>query len=130
MGKADETALRLLHAHGRPHAGGVIPGALGDVAGAVETVLSDVLDMNGDVEIGPDTGEVGAQATTPRASPCSCSAAGRCLGARAAAGTAARVGFDRTGPRSVGSHRLPPSLLGVLDDLPRPIRPTIATQTE
>ena len=36
----------------------LIPGALGDVAGAVETVLSDVLDMNGDVEIGPDTGAV------------------------------------------------------------------------
>ena len=75
--------------------------------------------MNGDVEIGPDTGAVSTGDDAARFAE-QLLGTGVVPGAGAAAGAAARVGFDRT--RAALGRLAPPapSLLGLLDDVPLP----------
>jgi hypothetical protein len=97
----------------------LVQGPFGDLAGAAESVLSDVLDMNGDVEIGPDTGQV---RTADDAVDLAVQTLGAAAvpGARVGAGAAARVGFDRTGATLGRPVPPPPGLLDRIDDLPVP----------
>jgi hypothetical protein len=91
----------------------------GDLPGAAEAVLSDALDMNGDVEIGPDTGRV---RTADDAAGLAVQALGAAAvpGARVGTAAAARMGFDRAGA-TLGRPVPPPAgLLDRLDDLPVP----------
>jgi hypothetical protein len=94
-------------------------GTTGDLAGAVEDLLADALDANGDVETGPDTGRVRTAEDAARF------AVGT-LGATAAPGAqglpdvVARLGFERAG-RVLGRPSAPEeSLLDRLEDLPLP----------
>jgi len=93
---------------------------VGEVVDAVEGVVADMVGMNGDVEIGPDTGEVrsGEDADSFAVATLGTSPV---AGALAAPGPAAQVGFDRAGA-TLGDLTPPPadSLLDHLDDLPLP----------
>jgi hypothetical protein len=94
-------------------------GPTGELAGAVEGVLADVFDANGDVEIGPDTGRV---RTADDAARFAQQAVGRVAvpGAEVMPAEAARVGFDRAAA-ALGRLAAPEeSLLDRLGDLPLP----------
>ena len=94
-------------------------GTTGDLAGAVEDVLADALDANGDVETGPDTGRVH---TAEDAARFAVGTLGPLAvpGAQALPDAAARLGFERaTGV--LGRPSAPEeSLLDRLGDLPPP----------
>ena len=86
-----------------------VPGALGEVAGAVEGPVADGLDVNGDVEIGADRGIVRTADDAARF-------AVESVGPAAAGG--ARAGFDRAGG-VLGRLAAPEeTFLDRLDDLP------------
>ncbi|HEV7871138.1 MAG TPA: hypothetical protein VGO95_07790 [Modestobacter sp.] len=97
----------------------LVPGNAGALAGVGEGALAEVLDANGDVEIGPDTGEVrtaddAARFAVQTLGPTSVPGAGPISAA------AARIGFDRTG--EVLGRLVAPgeSLLDRLGDLSLP----------
>jgi hypothetical protein len=97
----------------------LVPGRAGELAGMLEDVLADVLDANGDVEIGPDTGEVRTDGDAARFAVATLGPMAE-AGAQADTGAAARLGFDRAG---AALGRLTPpteSLLDKLEDLPLP----------
>jgi len=91
---------------------------VGEVVGAVEGVVADTVGMNGDVEVGPDTGQVRTGEDADAFAVASLGTA-PVAGALAAPGPAAQVGFARAGA-TLGDLAPPPedSLLDHLDDLP------------
>jgi hypothetical protein len=104
----------------------LVPGRAGGLAGVAEDALADVLGANGDVEIGPDAGEV---RTADDAVRFAVQALGGMSppGAGSIPGAAARIGFDRTGevlgrlaaPGESPLDRLDDLLLPDLGDRPR-----------
>jgi hypothetical protein len=97
----------------------LVPGPAGELAGFVEGVVADVVDANGDVEIGPDTGEVRTGGDAARFAVGTLGPAA-VPGAQVPPGAAARVGFDRAG-EVLGRLTAPQeSLLDRLGDLPMP----------
>jgi hypothetical protein len=96
----------------------LIGGHVGELAGVVEEAVADALGANGDVEIGPDTGEV---RTAEDAARFAVEALGRSSpGVPEASAAAARAGFVRAG-EVLGRLAAPgESLLDRLSDLSVP----------
>jgi hypothetical protein len=92
-----------------------VPGGVGELAGAAEGALADALDLNGDVEIGADTGVV-------RTAEDAVQFAGEVFGPTddQGPGQGARSGFDRAAEVLGGLGAPQESLLDRLGDLPFP----------
>jgi hypothetical protein len=97
----------------------LVPGSAGDLAGAVEGLLADAVDANGDVEIGPDTGQVRTAEDAARFAVGTLGSAA-VPGAEWTPAAAARVGFERAGD-VLGRLAAPQeSFLDQLGDVPHP----------